>query len=303
MKVLLPPPLAPGDRIGIAAPGGPIRREALDRGMAYLAARGLQPVAGRSLAQRYGYLAGTDRERLDDLNRLIADRALKAIWFARGGYGSARIVADVDFDALRLSPKALIGYSDTTVLQAAAWAKARLQTWYGPLVSELGDPALFDEASLWGALSGAPAALSHSIPPASVVRPGAGEGPLVGGCLSLLVGLVGTPYEPPMDGAVLFWEEVNEEPYRIDRMLGHLRLAGRLAKLQGMVVGRLVDCTARDPLNDLPLRDLLEAHLAGTNYPVVVDFPAGHCAAKVTLPLGRAVRLDTAALRLTVTRD
>ena len=301
MKTLLPPLLAPGDRIGIAAPGGPIRQEALDRGVSYLAARGYRPVAGRNLARRHAYLAGDDRERLDDLNRLIADPALTAIWFARGGYGSARIVAGVDFAALRRSPKALIGYSDVTVLQAAAWTEARLQTWYGPLVSELGDPDRFDEASLWSALSGTSAVPSHSYPAAAVVRQGVGEGPLLGGCLSLLVSLVGTPYEPSLDGAVLFWEEVNEEPFRIDRMLGHLRLAGRLAKLKGMVVGRLVGCVAEDPRNDLPLAEILQTHLAGTDYPVVVDFPAGHCAAKRTLPIGQVVRLDTAALRLTVT--
>jgi len=301
VKPLLPPPLAPGDRIGVAAPGGPVRREALDRGLAYLAARGYQPVAGRNLARRHAYLAGDDRERLEDLNRLIADPAIRAVWFARGGYGSARIVEGVDFAALRRSPKALIGYSDVTVLQSAAWTEARLPTWHGPLVSELGDPALFDETSLWGALSGTATALSHAYPAASVARPGAGEGLLLGGCLSILVSLVGTPYEPPLDGAVLFWEEVNEEPFRIDRMLGHLRLAGRLAKLQGMVVGRLVNCGAQDPLNDVPLAEILETQLAGTAFPVVVDFPAGHCAAKRTLPIGRMVRLDTAALRLAVT--
>ncbi len=301
MRPLLPPPLAPGDRIGVAAPGGPVQPEALARGLAYLEARGFQPVAGQNLARRHAYLAGDDRERLEDLNRLIADPAIRGVWFARGGYGSARIVEGVDFAALRRSPKALIGYSDITVLQSAAWAKARLSTWHGPLVSELGDPALFDETSLWDSLTGSETALSHAFPAASVVRPGTGEGPLLGGCLSLLVSLVGTPYEPPLDGAVLFWEEVNEEPFRIDRMLGHLRLSGRLANLRGMVVCRLVNCVARDPLNDMPLAEILETQLAGTVFPVVVDFPAGHCAAKKTLPIGQVVRLDTGALRLAVT--
>jgi muramoyltetrapeptide carboxypeptidase len=300
LKAIRPPPLRIGDRIGIAAPGGPIRGEAVETGVAYLKARGYHPVFGKNLIRRHAYLAGTDRERLEDFQAFLDDRDLGAIWCARGGYGSARIVSDLDLDRLRRHPKALVGYSDITVLQSAVYRKLRLETFHGPLVSELGDPALFDEPSLWMALSGDVRGLGWPIPSSSVVRAGVGEGPLVGGCLSLLVGLVGTPYEAPTDGAVLFWEEVHEEPYRIDRMLGHLRLAGRLRNLRGMLVGRLVDCAPQDPRNDIPLREILETHLAGTDYPVVIDFPAGHCPAKTTLPLGRTVRIDTASLTLAV---
>ena len=291
MRPLLPPVLAPGDRIGVAAPGGPVRSESLETGIGYLAARGYVAVRGRHLGSRHGYLAGTDRERLEDLNGLLADPTLRAIWFARGGYGSARIVSGLALPGLRKRPKALIGYSDVTVIQAAAWRRLGLVTFYGPLVSELGDPAAFDETSLWDALQGR--ARGHALEASGVLRPGAGEGPLVGGCLSLLVSLVGTPYEPRTEGAILFWEEVNEEPYRIDRMLGHLKLAGRLRRLKGMIVGRPVGCRAQDPANDLPLADILKTHLEGTDYPVVLDFPAGHGPGKMTLPLGRRVRLDT----------
>jgi len=303
MRAIVPPPLAPGDRIGISAPGGPVRRDAFESGMAYLESRGFALVRGAHVVGRRAYLAGTDRERLEDLNRLIADPTIKAIWFARGGYGSARIVEDVDFDALRRSPKGLIGYSDVTVLQSAALAKARLASWHGPLVSELGEPATFDETTLWQALSGDVTSIVHPLPRASVVREGAGAGPLVGGCLSLLSSLVGTPFEAPVDGAILFWEEVNEPWFRIDRMLGHLRLSGRLAGLRGMIVGRLVGCGAGEPDGDLALREILERHLAGTRYPVVVDFPAGHCAGKTTLPMGRVVLLDTATGRLSFEDD
>ena len=300
MRALSPPPLQPGDRIGIAAPGGPIRREPFDRGVAYLEARGFRPVFGESVARRHAYLAGTDDERLADLSAFVSDPGIRAIWCARGGYGSPRIVAGLDLAPLRRHPKALIGYSDITALHAAVFRKLRLATWHGPHVSELGDPALFDEPSLWKALSGDAKDLAWPLPASSVHRAGVGEGTLLGGCLSLLVALVGTPYETPLDGAVLFWEEVNEEPFRIDRMLCHLRLAGRLRNLRGMVVGRLVGCVAKDPQNEMPLREILQTHLAGTDYPVVTDFPAGHCPAKTTLPLGRTVRLDTGALRLAV---
>jgi muramoyltetrapeptide carboxypeptidase len=300
VRLVLPAPLAPGDRIGIAAPGGPVRPAALEAGIAYLSARGYVPVRGRHLDGRHGYLAGSDSDRLEDVNGFLADPSIRAIWFARGGYGSARIVAGLRLAGLRQHPKVLIGYSDVTVIQAAALRRAGLATLYGPLVQELGSPEAFDEGSLWEAAEGGARAIEHRLEPAAVLRPGVGEGPLVGGCLSLLVSLIGTPYEPPTDGAILFWEEVNEEPYRIDRMLGHLRLAGRLRRLKGMLVGRPVGCRAQDPANDLPLSEILLSHLKSTRYPVVLDFPAGHCPGKVTLPLGRRARLDAPAHRLRI---
>jgi muramoyltetrapeptide carboxypeptidase len=300
LKSVLPPALRVGDRIGIAAPGGPIRPAEFERGLAYLTARGYEPVVGRHVRERHGYLAGADEGRLEDLNGFLADRAIRGVWFARGGYGSARIVAGLDLAPFRKDPKPIIGYSDITVVHQAVYRRLGVSTFYGPLVPELGDESAFDEASLWRALSGGDRTLDFEIGPESIHREGMAEGPLVGGCLSLLVSLVGTPYEAPTDGTILFWEEVNEEPYRIDRMLCHLRLAGRLARLRGMIIGRLVGCDAKDPRNDIPLAEILETHLEGTDFPVVFDFPAGHCAGKVTLPLGRIGRLDTDARRLSI---
>ncbi|HEU4401114.1 MAG TPA: LD-carboxypeptidase [Candidatus Polarisedimenticolia bacterium] len=298
MKSLLPPALRPGDRIGVVAPAGPVREADLDGGLACLERRGYRVSPGTHLRSRQAYLAGGDDERAADLNRLLADPEIRAIWFARGGYGAPRIIDRIDFRPLKRHPKALIGYSDLTVVHAAAYRRLGIATFHGPMVSELGHRAAYDEGSLWRALEGDGRSFAHEIPAASIVREGAGEGPLVGGCLSLLVSLVGTSYEPPLRGAILFWEEVGEEPYRIDRMLAHLRLAGRLKGLRGMVVGRLVNCQPKDPANDLPLAEILAAHLRGTDFPVVVDFPAGHCPGKITLPLGRRVRLDSAAGRL-----
>ena len=292
-RTLIPPPLRPGDRIGICAPGGPVRAAALDGGLAYLEARGYRPVAGRFLRERHGYLAGSDRHRLEDLQGFLADRSVRAVWFARGGYGTGRIIADVDLSPLRRHPKALIGYSDLTVLQAAADRALGLCTFHGPLVAELGDATAFDESSLWDALGGTGRRGARDLPGGTVLRPGEGEGRLVGGCLSVLVGLLGTPFAPRTDGAVLFWEDVNEEPFRIDRMMGHLRLAGVLSRLRGLIVGRLPGCEPRDAAAALPLDEILAAHLRGTDYPVVTDFPAGHCPGKLTLPLGRRVRLRT----------
>jgi muramoyltetrapeptide carboxypeptidase len=296
MKTLIPPPLRPGDRVGVVAPAGPVRRPYLERGIRVLEDRGFEVVRGRHLLERQAYLAGTDRDRAEDLNRMMADPGLRAVWFARGGYGCHRIVEALDFRPLRRSPKILVGYSDASVVQAAAWNAVRLVTFQGPMVAELGDPRVYDAGSLWRALGGE--ALVFRLRRPSILRPGRAEGPIVGGCLSVLAALAGTRYMPRTEGAILFWEEVNEEPFRIDRMLAHLRLAGVLRGLRGMIVGRLIGCRAKRRGQQVPLETILESHLAGTSYPVVVNFPAGHVAGKKTLPLGREARLDTGDLRL-----
>ncbi len=286
------------------APGGPVRQPAFDRGLAWLRERGFQPVGGATLGTRHGYLAGGDAERLRDLRRMITDPTIAAIWFARGGYGCGRLVEKTDFRPLRRRPKVLIGYSDITVLQIAAWRQAGLVTFQGPLVGELGDPGTFDEAALWRAVGpDAEGPLEFSFERAQVARPGRAEGVLVGGCLSLIASLTGTPHALRTDGVILFWEDVNEEPFRIDRMLNQLRLAGSLGRIRGMVVGRLPGCEAADPANGLPIREILDRHLGPRRIPVIVDFPAGHCPAKVTLPLGQRARLDTRSGRLTILEE
>ncbi len=297
MKILEAPILRKGDRIGVIAPGGPVRAAAIERGIEVLERRGFVVVRGAHLKDRSAYLAGEDDDRAADANRMLADPTLRALWCARGGYGSHRIVGDLDLGSLRRSPRALIGYSDITVLQAAAWKRIGLVTFQGPMVAELGDRRTYNAPALWRALGGG--RLRFDLPRRSILRAGRGSGPLVGGCLSILASLLGTPYQVDTKGAVLFWEEVNEQPFRIDRMLAQLRLAGCLKDLRGMVIGRLVGCRARRKENDVPLVEILRTHLGGTAYPVVVDFPAGHTADKVTLPLGRTAVLDTPGRRLT----
>ncbi len=290
---LLPPRLGSGDRIGVVAPAGPVREEALERGLATLRGRGYEVVEGAHLRQRAGYLAGSDRDRLADFNMMIRDPRVRAVWYARGGYGSARIVEGLDFAALRRRPKALIGYSDATVLHAALWRRARLASYYAPNISEVGDPARYDARSLWGFLEGGEdAEIDLPLGKATVLRGGRAEGVLLGGCLSLLVSLVGTPWALPDAGAIFFWEEVGEEPYRIDRMLGHLRQSGSLARIAAMIVGQTVGCEAKDSANAVPLREIVRRHLEAARIPVLVGVPAGHGPGKLTLPLGRRVRLD-----------
>ena len=294
MRTVLPEPLSPGARIGVVAPAGPIRPALLREGLAYLRRRGYRVVEGRSLRAHHGYLAGTDAQRAADLNRALADDSLDAVIFARGGYGSGRILERLEFSPLRRRPKIFLGYSDITAFYAALLNATGIPGFYGPMVLNFNGPGTeFRESSLWAALERRPGWNRFSLSPGGVLRGGAARGRLVGGCLSLLVSLIGTPYDLDSRGAILFWEEVGEEPYKIDRMLNHLRMAGKLRHLRGMVVGRLQGCEAKGSAAGLPLPEILRDHLRGTDFPVVINFPAGHAPGKVTLPLGLPARLDT----------
>jgi muramoyltetrapeptide carboxypeptidase len=285
----------------VVAPAGPIRAGQLRAGLAYLRARGYRIVEGRHLRARRGYLAGTDADRAADLNRAMADPRLDAVVFARGGYGSARLLDRLDFTPLRRRPKLFLGYSDITAFYAALQLSTGIPGFYGPMVLNFNAPGReFREASLWRVLERRPGWNRFRFSRRGVLRGGRAEGTLIGGCLSLLASLVGTPYDLDTRGAILFWEEVDEEPYKIDRMLHHLKMAGKLDRLRGMVVGKLHRCGPRPGTRALTLREILQDHLAGSTFPVVTEFPAGHAPGKVTLPLGLPARLDATSGELRI---
>jgi muramoyltetrapeptide carboxypeptidase len=296
MKPLLPPPLPPGGRLGVVAPAGPIRPAALAEGLAYLRSKGYRVVEGRHLRSRHGFLAGTDEQRAADLNRAMADPGLDAVVFARGGYGSGRILEQLDFSPLLRRPKLFLGYSDVTAFYAALMRATGIPGFYGPMVLNFNNAGReFRERSLWSVLRRTRGWNRFPLSRRHVLREGKARGRLVGGCLSLLVSLIGTPFDMDTRGRILFWEEVDEEPYKVDRMLNHLRMAGKFADLRGMVVGKLERCVPRGATRGLPLPKMLLHHLRGTRFPVVLGFPAGHSPGKVTLPLGLPALLDTRA--------
>lgn len=299
--IRIPPPIHAGDRIGVVAPAGPPNARLLRQGAEWLERRGYMVEMADGALSPQGYLAAPDRDRLRALNRMLRKPEISAIWFARGGYGSARLLEGIDFEAARKLPKRWIGYSDVTALQLALLGKTGIASFYGPMVVELGQqPAPFHLASLERALDGGPYPALR-FPPGNVVRRGRGAGQLVGGCLSLLCSLLGTPFEPDLDDKILFWEEIGEEPFRIDRYLYQLRLAGKLRRLRGMLVGRLVDCQPRDRRRALPLRGIISDVLEGYRYPVVLGLPFGHARGRWTLPVGYDAAIDTGkgAVRIT----
>ncbi|HEV8630573.1 MAG TPA: LD-carboxypeptidase, partial [Thermoanaerobaculia bacterium] len=237
MSAAWPPPLHPGDRVGVAALSGAVDPEALARGLAALRELGYEPVPARNLGTRSGIFAGSDDERVDAFHQLVADDSLAAVVFARGGYGLLRLLPRLDWELMARRPRAWVGYSDVTPLLLRIVERCGLVTFHGPMVAgDFGRGLGADEVASFRAAVAGDRPLVY---PLRWLRAGAAEGPLLGGCLSLLAAVVGTPWAPRLDGALLFLEDVNEPLYRLDRMLTHLRLSGSLTTVRAIVAGYL----------------------------------------------------------------
>jgi len=256
-----------------------------------LEARGLRITLAENIAHsgEHGYLAGTDEERLAIVNRYLRDPQFDGFLFARGGYGAMRILDGIDYDAIAANPRPVIGFSDLTALHQAMAVRAGVASFHGPMVNlDFHDglsPA--NETWFWSMLAGE-APLTHEFAKAQVVLEGDAEGPLFGGCLSLTEALAGTPYDFWIDGGIWFWEETDERPYRIDRMLTTLRLSGRLPRIRGVVVGKLKNCGSEAEIDAL-----LREFFAPLAIPVVRDLPFGHYGDNLLMPIGSLVRLST----------
>lgn len=292
-SVLKPPRLQPGARIAVIAPAGPVTGERLtrlERGIDYLRRRGFQVIEGRSLRRQTGYTAGSDDERLADLNNMLHNAQVDAIFCARGGYGLSRILDKIDYRAVRRRPKILVGYSDVTALQMALFRRTGLVTFAGPMAAaDLGTQMPeTTESSLWQMLTGA---VAHPVvDELKIVAPGIAEGRLLGGCLSVLVTLLGTRFMPNLDGAVLVAEDIGEPLYKIDRYFCQLKNAGLLRRLKGVILGQFTG------LKDSPgdLHAVVAGFFQG-DVPIVAGLPFGHEPLKMTIPYGVRVRLDADA--------
>ncbi len=277
--------LRPGGRIGIAAVSGPVDPERLAAGVRELEGLGYTTVLADNVARREGFLAGTDEERAGGYRRLLTDESIDAIFFARGGYGASRTLRHLDSVEIRAHPKIHLGGSDLTALLAYVWKHASLVTFHGPMVAvEMGRGGVLDWAEV---LSGS-APSEHRIRPDDVLVSGSAEGLLAGGCLSILGSLVGTPEAVDGKDRILFWEDVAEPLYRLDRLLTQLERSGTLDGLRGMVIGSVVP--GREESSEA-VREYLRDRFRAAPFPVVLGIPAGHLAAPRTLPLGLSVRL------------
>jgi len=304
-----PPKLQAGSLIGLVAPASPVPPgPILKRGQAVLRELGFHVRMGRHVRRRRNFLAGEDANRAEDLNEMFADPEVKAVFCVRGGYGTARLLDRLDFDALRAHPKVLLGYSDITALELAVYRRLGLVSFYGPMVTTEMARTFLPETRrrmLAAVTSTDPPKPISVVPRASrrqVIHPGSAEGSLVGGCLSVLVTLLGSDYMPSLEGAVLFLEDLDEEPYRLDRYLTQLRLCGALLGVSGVAVGQLINCEPRKDraayIRSHGSLDVLRDRLGDLGVPVLAGLGFGHGRHQATLPQGIRVRLDADAGRL-----
>jgi muramoyltetrapeptide carboxypeptidase len=289
-----PPPLRAGDRVGVVAPAGAVDPEQLDRGMQALRGLGFDVVEGRAVRERWRYAAGPMESRMRDLHAFWADDSVAAIFCARGGAGAGWIAAGLDGAALAARPKAFVGYSDLTYLHSLLNAHG-LVTYHGPMVASDFAHGLVHDASLRAALFDA---TSFAVGEGALrpLRAGSAEGRLQGGCMSILSAAAGTPFamRPDPDGTILFLEDVNERPFRLDRALLQLRASGALQGVRGVVFGEMLGCQPEEGA-DYSLEDILLGALSGLEAPVAIGLSSGHVEnPNVTLPLGARARLTCA---------
>lgn len=290
------PRLRPGDAVGVVAPAGVVDATRLARGVAGVEAMGFRPHVGDNVLQRVRYCAGDDAARVADLQHALNGPTVRAVMAARGGYGCQRILPSVDLAPLVRGPKPVVGYSDVTAVLNAV-VQAGVVAIHGPMVA----------ADFSRGLQ--PASLEHfrkllcdptyewSLPVPTPLRSGRAEGRLLGGCLSVLVTTLGTPFAPDTDGAILFLEDTHEWPYRLDRMITHARQAGLFERVAGVVLGTFETCRTYDDVTPL---DVLRDLFADAPFPVAFGLAAGHASAdtdveQLALPLGVRVAFDADA--------
>jgi muramoyltetrapeptide carboxypeptidase len=293
-----PPPLASGARVALIAPAGPLRGpEDLDRAIANVRDLGWEPVVATHALARTGYFAGSDESRAADVNAALRDRRIDAVWCLRGGYGAIRVLDRIDWGALRGHAKPVLGYSDVTALHGAIARQAGIVSYHAPTARTPLSP--FSRASLERALTRGEDSCGVA-EGARVLRPGRARGRIEGGNLAVLSALVGTPYVPPLDGALLVLEDVNEAVYRIDRMLAQLRLSGALHGVRAIIFGDCTNCPEDADDGARALDDVLVEIADWLRVPCLAGVPVGHVGDQWTLPLGAEGELDADARRLAV---
>lgn len=290
-----PNALKKGDTIGIAASASPFNEEEFHRGVKNIEKMGFSVYYRKDIFDKKSYLAGSDERRVEELAELLTNPDIKAIFFARGGYGLIRLLPFLEKKKLNIQPKIVLGYSDITALLAYLHQRYGLTTFYGPVVAkDLSTPS--SEKNLQYLLE----AVTQTKPLKpfifDVIEPegnGEASGPLVGGCLSLVIALLATPFDINFDDKILFLEDVNEKPYSVDRMLTQLALTGKLKKVRGFIFGNFVNGGDATHFKEIAL-DILKDF----NGPILFNFPAGHGSLKVTLPLGINVRISSKEKKL-----
>lgn len=284
---ILPKALNSGDTIGIIAPAGPFDQNRFEAGIALIHEMGFATTVDEGIYEQQGYLAGNDQHRAAHFNAMMADDQVQAVMCARGGYGVLRILDQLDYEVVSNHPKPLVGFSDITALHRAIHLKTGLITFHGPMVTTVAVSNRASQRSWSETLLGA-CDFSPALPEVRVIKAGVAEGVLTGGNLATLCHLVGTPFGADYSGAILLIEDVGEAPYRLDRMLTQMKMAGVLDGIAGLIVGSFENCGPADEIDALVMERFQEFDI-----PIISGMPIGHGEQNLTVPLGASVRLDT----------
>lgn len=299
-STLNPNVLRAGDAVALVSPAGPVAQARVEAAVRELSSWGLEPRVYPHALDATGYLAGSDADRSADLNDALADPEIRAVLCTRGGYGVQRILAHVDYDAVRRDPKLVTGFSDITALHGALWRHTGLATVHGPVAAQLERGGLFASTLRHALMSNEPSVVhaDPAEPTFSVRSKGIAEGVLLGGNLCMLSTSVGTPFMPDLEGAILLIEDVGELAYKVDRMLTHLGNCGLLERLAGVVVGQFSEPGHGN--NPIKPADVLSERLASLGIPVLGGVSIGHGEHNIAVALGSHAVLDADAGTLTV---
>lgn len=302
-----PKTLKKGDTIGLIAPSSPVsHHDLVEESITKLTEFGYKVVVGESCYGTYGYLSGEDSIRANDVNQMFANPQIDAILCIRGGYGTPRIVDRLDYEMIAKNPKLFLGYSDITTIHIALYQKCNLVTFHSPMPASdmLREFDEFSKDSFFRTVTSAEPLGEIKNPVGEEIKSlvkGTASGPIVGGNLSLVAATIGTPFELDTKGKLLFLEDIDEEPYCVDRMLSQLRLAGKFDDCNGVILGDWNNCEPKDRSKpNLTLMEVFQDIIIPAGKPTIYNLKAGHCAPKITLPLGVEAFLDANECKLTI---
>lgn len=279
-------PLPAGGKIGIVAPASPFDSVKFETGLHVLKSMGFKTLVPDSLRQSCGYLAGPDQQRARLINEMFADPEISAIWCARGGYGSMRVLPLLDYELLRSNPKPFVGASDATALLTALYSRCRAPVFHGPMIVTLADADEKTCQSVRQTFSGT-GSITIKAEPFEMLRPGVASGKVIGGNLTTLSHLTGTPFEPEFAGHLLFIEDIGEAPYRIDRMMTQLKMAGKFSGISGLLLGRFSGCGPMEQIHSI-----MQSVFQDSDIPMLSGIPAGHGLPNLIVPMGVDATLD-----------
>ncbi|SDX76105.1 muramoyltetrapeptide carboxypeptidase [Acetomicrobium thermoterrenum DSM 13490] len=295
------------DTLGMLAPASPTNEEDLKKAEIAIKELGFKVIVGESCYARRGYLSGDDHLRASDVNKMFVNEDIDGIICLRGGYGSMRILDMLDFDIIKDNPKPFIGYSDITALLVTFFQRAKMPTFHGPMGIDFAKGLdEFTKNSFISAVCGSTENMILSNPegrPLRALSQGEAEGEIVGGNLSIVAATLGTPYEIDTRGKLLLLEDIDEKPYKVDKMLLQMRLAGKLEEAAGFILGDFRNCEETDASKSLNLEEVFADYIIPLRKPTIANFSAGHCDSKITVPIGLKAHLDATNCKICILKD